>query len=58
MEHDFQGRSSGKFSGATEHREKVVLFPDNMFHFFKVIFDTSFTPRDRFSENETDLYKR
>ena len=47
-----------KIFGSNGTSEKVVLFPENMFHFFKVIFDTSFTPRGRFSENETDLYKR
>ena len=50
MEHDFFGRSSGKFPGTTEHlkTEKIVPFyrTDNskqklLFHFFKPIFDTT-----------------
>ena len=50
MEHDFFGRSSGKFPGTTEHlkTEKIVPFyrTDNskqklVFHFFKPIFDTT-----------------
>ena len=53
MEHDFFGRSSGKFAGTTEHlkTEKIVPFYRTeyskqklVFHFFKPIFDTSFGP--------------
>ena len=28
MEHDFLGRSSGKFPGATEHLKGSPVFPD------------------------------
>ena len=57
MEHDFFGRSRGKFPGATERTsEKVVLFfrteyskQKFVFHFFKAIFDTSFSASRPFS---------
>ena len=48
MKHDYLGRSTGKFPGATE---KVILFFRTecskwkfVFYFFKAIFDTSFRP--------------
>ena len=48
MKHDYLGRSTGKFPGATE---KVILFFRTecskwkfVFYLFKAIFDTSFRP--------------
>ena len=48
-EHDFSGRPSGKFSGATEFWKGSPVSPvfqvrllQTVFHFFKAIFDTSF----------------
>ena len=56
MKHDFFGRSSGEFPGATEHLKKVVLFfrteyskQKFVFHFYKAIFDTSFRRSPSFS---------
>ena len=51
MEHNFLGRPNGKFPGATEHLQKLVLFFQMeyskrkfVFHSFKAIFDTNFRP--------------
>ena len=53
MKHDFLGRSGEKFPWVTEHLKKVVLFDlfsriEFVFHFFKAIFDTTFSPLQSF----------
>ena len=43
MEQDISSRFGGKFPRATQHTEcfPTQNVPNRMFHFFKVIFDTS-----------------
>ena len=55
MEHDFWGSSSRKFLGAKEHLKRQSCFfkkeysnRNFVFHFFKVIFKTSFRPSRSF----------
>ena len=66
VEHEFAGRFSGKFPGATERlKAKLVLFSPSkgskrkfVFHFFKAtVFDTSFRFSLLFFVNGTDLCK-
>jgi len=40
MEHEFSGRSSGKFPGATEHFDGMIQ--TFVVHFFKANFDNRF----------------
>ena len=63
MKHDFLGRSGEKFPWVTEHLKKVVLFDlffriEFVFHFFKAIFDTTFSPlQSFFGKWNRDLWK-
>ena len=63
MEHDFLGRSSRKFLGATKHLKRWSCFFGEeysnrkfVFHFFKAIFKTSFRPSRSFFFDKWNLF--
>ena len=63
MEHDFFGRSSGKFPGRSNRTfQKVVLerpkkAVPNVFHFFKTIFNLFLIPVSRVGQGGVMVYQ-